>query len=116
MQEPYENFSASVIEDLDPESPDKGRQSRVREFILGIALVIAVLGWAGWQWQQQERLKDLYTQAQQAAAQQDWDQAHTLFASAADFKDSNARAADATKRITERDKHYSEARLQANKG
>jgi uncharacterized protein HemX len=44
----------SEVEDLDPDpAPRKGRLD-VRELLLGCLLVVMTLGWAGWQWWQQD--------------------------------------------------------------
>jgi hypothetical protein len=102
----YDDPDYSSIEDLDPEPQSyKGRTGK-REFMLGILLLLAVLGWGGWNWWQQESKQNSYHAAQQAVLARDWDSAREHFAAASGYKDSNSQVAQIDKLITDRDKWY----------
>src|SRR5437867_473727 len=105
----------SSIEDLDPEPQPKGSRANTREFLLGILLVLVVLGWGGWTWAQQESKQTDYREAQQAAANRDWDQARAHYAAAAGYKDANAQLVEIDKLIAQRNRWYTAAARDAGK-
>ena len=118
MLEPAENTDnsdVSIVEELDPEPvrPDAGRFRR-RELVLGMALLLAVLAWGGWQWWHTDTQATSYHAAQQAAAKRDWDAARRLYAATPGYKDSDKRLDEANTIITGRDRDYNHA-LQAKK-
>src|SRR5919199_578754 len=106
----------SSIEDLDPEPQPRGGRTNAREFLLGLLLVLAVLGWGGWSWAQQESKQSNYRQAQQAAASRDWDEARAHYAAAAGYKDANAHVVEIDKLIARRNMWYTAATQDAGKG
>lgn len=106
MSGPYSDIS--IMEDLDPGPPEKNR-GPIREFVLGFVLLVAVLGWAGWQWWQQETHLSSYRLAEQAAIRNDWDAAHDYFLAASDYRDASTRAERIARLITQRDEHYQAA-------
>lgn len=101
--------SVSVVEELDPEPQPVGRLLRMREFLLGVALLAAVLGWAGKQWWQQDQQQSNYRAGTQAAARMHWDEAGNYFAAASGYKDATARATQAAQSVAARDLHYNTA-------
>lgn len=107
MSGPYSDIS--IMEELDPEPPDKNR-GPIREFVLGFVLLVAVLGWASWLWWQQETHLGNYRLAEQAATLRDWDAARSYFLAAADYRDASSRAAQIARLIAERDRNYQDAR------
>jgi hypothetical protein len=109
MPHPSPDTSVSITEDLDPEPAVRTERAYVREAVLGLVLLLAVIGWAGWQWWGQESLQNNYRLAQRAEAGRDWDEAHARYAAAAGYKDSAARAAQAARIISERDGFYRDA-------
>lgn len=109
MGRPYDESPISVIEDLDPETLPKPGHFQVREFILGVMLLLGVLGFAGWQWWQAESNSSNYRAAQQAVARKDWDAAHTHFSAAHGYKDADAQDRIVSGYIAERNKSYASA-------
>jgi hypothetical protein len=106
MNQPDDSFY-STIEDLDPEPRSSHAMPWRRELLLGMALLLGVLGWGGWQWWHQQDTMQNYRLAQEAVARQDWDQALARYTAADGYKDSEARRADAAKQVSERDRQYS---------
>lgn len=106
MRDTLNSIEISTMEDLDPEPGNKGRLAQRRELLLGGVLLAAVLLWAGWQWWHQSAVEQSYRKGQGAALSRDWDGAQAFFAFASGYKDSDARTADATRQIAERDKQY----------
>ncbi|MFL5732008.1 MAG: hypothetical protein ACJ78Q_02310 [Chloroflexia bacterium] len=104
------------VEDLDPEPSPRGGWTNAREFMVGGLLLLAVLGWAGWSWWQQQARQNNYQMAQQAAANRDWDRARAYYQATEGYKDSNAQVAQIGKLITERDSWYTQATAGASKG
>lgn len=94
------------IEDLDPEPSPGGGWLRRREVILGAALLLAVLGFAGWDWWHQEGQATAYRSGAQAAAGQQWDAAEAAFRAVGTYRDAPARASQAATNRAERDRHY----------
>jgi hypothetical protein len=101
----------SVVEDLTPEPQARGRWARAREAVLGIALLLGVLLWGGWQWWKQEYSVGRYNSGLKAEARKDWDAAFRYFASVRDFKDADRRADEIARMIAERDRQYYAASL-----
>ncbi len=106
-----EDPDISVIEDLTPEPEVRGRWVHAREAVLGIALLLGVLLWGGWQWWKQEYSTGRYNSGLKAEARKDWDTAFRYFASVRDFKDANRRADEIARMIAERDRQYYAASL-----
>jgi hypothetical protein len=106
----------SVVEDLDPEPPGKDKPTYAREFALGVVLLIAVLGFACWQWWQQEYRTSSYRYAQEAEADHDLDRALSLYSAASDYRDANAQATAIATLIAQRNAHYQTASELAAKG
>ncbi len=106
----------SIIEELDPEPEPTGRWVHLREVLLGFLLLVGVLTWSGWEWWHQDQQQTNYTIAQQAADDQDWDRALHYFSMVKGFKDSDARASEMNKLVTERDTQYEIASSSAEKG
>src|SRR6476469_9633099 len=83
----------SEVEDLDPDpTPRKGRLD-VRELLLGCLLIVMTLGWAGWQWWQQDSKESSYRMGQEAEKESRWSEARSDYAAAADYRDATTRAA-----------------------
>src|SRR5437764_1031184 len=108
MHNPFDKVEYSSIEDLDPD-PRPGRSAHAREFLLGALLLLAAIGWSGWQWWHQQSLQNRYQIARQAAARQDWDSAQGNYVAAGEYRDARARAAEAAKMIANRDLEYTAA-------
>ncbi|HYO50872.1 MAG TPA: hypothetical protein VEW94_13555, partial [Chloroflexia bacterium] len=106
----------SVVEDLDPEPPGKYKLAYAREFALGVVLLAAVLGFACWQWWQQEYRTSSYRYAQEAEASHDLDRALSLYSAASDYRDANAQATAIATLIAQRNEHYQAANEHAVKG
>jgi hypothetical protein len=106
----------SVVEDLDPEPPGKHKLAYAREFALGVVLLVAILGFACWQWWQQEYRTSSYRHAQEAEAGHDLDRALSLYSAASDYRDANAQATAIATLIVQRDRHYQAANEHAAKG
>jgi hypothetical protein len=105
----------SVVEDLDPEPPGKHKLAYAREFALGVVLLVAVLGFACWQWWQQEYRTSSYRHAQQAEASHDLDKALSLYSAASDYRDANAQTTAIATLIAQRNEHYQAASEHAAK-
>jgi hypothetical protein len=105
----FDDQDISIVEDLDPEPVPKGRLVQAREVVLGLALLIGVLSWAGWQWWDQERKTNSYRQGQQAEYAQRWEEAYANYSAASGYKDADSRATEANRLIKERDRYVSEA-------
>ncbi|HYP18770.1 MAG TPA: hypothetical protein VEY08_01750 [Chloroflexia bacterium] len=103
----FEDIGISVMEELDPEPQPKSGSFYAREFVLGVLLVLAVLGFAGWQWWQTEYRQGNYALGEQAARRFDWDEASARFSAADGYRDAGTRAQAASERVRERDEHYS---------
>lgn len=100
----------STMEELDPEPEAKGR-SYAREFVLGALLLVAVLGWAGWQAWQQDVKERTYRRAEQEVTWKRWELARSFFLSASGYRDADARAEQIAKLIEDRDEHFHAANL-----
>jgi hypothetical protein len=116
MPDSPDDFDFATVEELDPEPAAGGRPVHVREFLLGVVLLLCVLGWAGWQWWGQERLATSYRLAQQAAIGWNWDEAFDRYTDASGYRDADARAAEAARLISERDHNYELALAYASRG
>lgn len=101
--------TVSVIKELDPEPQPGGRFLHMREFLLGVALLAAVLGWAGKEWWQQDQQQSNYRAGTQAAARMHWNEAGDYFAAASGYRDATARATQAAQSVASRDLHYNAA-------
>lgn len=108
--------SISVMEEIDPEPEERPGASRMKEFVLGLLLIIGVLAWALGTWWHDERVRSDYEKAQQAASAHRWDTALSHFTAAKGYMDSDARAAEAAKLIEERDKQYGIAAVHQQSG
>ncbi|HEX9989433.1 MAG TPA: hypothetical protein VGE45_13275 [Chloroflexia bacterium] len=105
----FDDQGISTVEDLDPEPVPRGWTLQAREVALGLALLIGVLSWAGWQWWDQEGKANSYRQGQQAEYAQRWEDAYVKYSAASGYKDADERAQEADKVIKERDRYASEA-------
>jgi hypothetical protein len=65
------------------------------ELVLGLLLVLAVTGFASWQWWDQQTRLTHYREGARAMAALDWTAARRAFTAAAGYADADARAADA---------------------
>ena len=63
---PTDDSQVSIVEDLDPPSAPRKDKVEVRELLLGLLLLVAVVGWAVLQTAQQEGPAAQYRTAQQA--------------------------------------------------
>ena len=109
----------SVVEELEPEpEPAYARAgtSRRRELVLGLLLLAAVLGWAGWQWWYQDTAQNSYNLALQAEAKKQWDQAYSRYTAAAGYRDAAGRASAIATTIAERDRHLANANTYSQRG
>jgi hypothetical protein len=105
----FDDQDISIVEDLDPEPVPRGWTLQAREVVLGLALLIGVLCWAGWQLWDQEGKATSYRQGQQAEYAQRWEQAYAKYSAASGYKDADSRAQEADRLIKERDRYVSEA-------
>lgn len=103
----------SIVEDLDPEPPPK-RASRTWEVIAGLLLLVAVLGFASWEWVHQTRLQNEYGAGTDAIARQDWELAEADFQAASGYLDADKQAQQAVDNIATRNEQY-EAAVAAEK-
>ncbi len=106
----------SVIEDLDPEPPPK-RSARTWEVIVGMVLLVAVLGFAGWEWVHQNQQQNNYregTDAMRPVRTGMSAQAH--FAAASGYLDADKQAQAVATKITQRDDQYRIATSRSNSG
>ncbi len=108
MQQPPEDIS-TAWEDLDPEPPRREGLGQRRELILGLVLLLAVVGWAGWQWQSQAHDESEYSLGEQAVAANRLDEAEAHFAGISDYKDAGSRAQEVARKIAQRDDQYRQA-------
>ncbi len=111
----------SVVEELEPETEREPAHatagtSRRRELVLGLLLLAAVLGWAGWQWWYQDTAQNNYNLAVQAEAKKQWDQAYSRYTAASGYRDSAGRAAAVATTIAERDRYFASARTYSQRG
>ncbi|HYP39823.1 MAG TPA: hypothetical protein VEX13_05630 [Chloroflexia bacterium] len=105
----FDDQDISIVEDLDPEPATRGWTLQAREVVLGLALLIGVLSWAGWQWWDQEGKANIYRQGQQAEYRQRWEEAYAKYSAISGYKDADIRAQEAERLIKERDRCASEA-------
>jgi hypothetical protein len=111
MQDDFYHYEGiSSVEDLDPEPQADRGLTHAREFAIGALLLLAVIGWSGWQWWYQQSVQTSYANGQRAVADYDWDGARANFLAAGQYRDARERATEAEERIAERDKHYKQAR------
>src|SRR3954469_21575871 len=103
MRDPNEPIS--VIEDLDPEPPPS-RRARALEFIVGMALLLGVLGFVGWQWYHQNRQQSDYGSGIDAEKRHDWEAAQSYFAAASGYMDADRQAHAVATTIAQRDNYY----------
>src|SRR5690242_16510238 len=96
-----EHLGFAPIEDLDPEPRARGARSVWLEWILGLLLVGALVGFGGWQWWEQGTRLGHYQAGQGAAAAHDWPAARTAYLAAGTYADAAARAAEAASLIAE---------------
>src|SRR5436190_947667 len=123
---PYQDEPISIIEDLDPEPPPHSalltRVAGARhsafgqwwEIVLGLALLVGVLAFAGWQWLQQLSLQNNYAAGYAAIARHDWDSARSFFASIPGYHDADMQAQQAVEMIGQRDNQYQVALTSKN--
>jgi hypothetical protein len=104
----YSDEPISIVEDLDPEAPPK-RSARLWEVILGLLLLTAVLGFAGWEWVHQTHLQNEYGAGTDAIARQDWESAETHFQAASGYLDADKQAQQAVDNIATRNEQYDAA-------
>ena len=108
MQQSPEDNRISWVEDLDPEPPSRrAGVGQWRELVLGLVLLLAVVGWAGWQWWAQGRNEAEYTLGEQAIQANNLEEAETHFGSIPDYRDARSRAEGIARTIAERDADYS---------
>jgi hypothetical protein len=86
----------STVEDLDPRPAPRKNDVEVRELLLGLLLLLAIIGWAVWQTQQQEGTATLYRLGQQAEKEGKWGEALGRYSAAPDYPG----AADGVTRVT----------------
>ncbi len=110
----------SVVEDLDPEPEPGGkriwRSSRMRDLVLGLAILLSVVGWAGYSSWHDASNGSNYAQAQQDASLHHWDEALAHYSSAKGYKDADALAANASKQIEARNSQYQAAKSYSQTG
>src|SRR5215210_6706654 len=106
----------SIMEEINPEPEERSGAWRVKEFVLGLLLIIGVLGWALGTWWHDESVRHDYEKAQQAASAQRWDEALSYFTAAEGYMDADARGAEASKLVEERNKQYEVARAHQQSG
>jgi hypothetical protein len=106
MQGSPEDNRTSWVEDLDPEPTRREGLGQWRELILGLVLLVAVVGWAGWQWWAQARNESEYSLGEQAMQTNNLEEAETHFASIAGYRDAGSRAEEIGRTIAERDADY----------
>src|SRR3954454_7629307 len=103
---PYSDEPISIIENLDPEPSTKGGGRQWWEITLGLALLVAVLAFAGWQWLWQDAQQSSYAGGIAAAARHDWEAAQAQFSFASGYHDADKRAQQAADMISQRDSQY----------
>lgn len=99
----------SVLEELDPEPASTRGSVYGRELLLGLALLLLVLGWAGWSWYRSESQRSSYVAGEQAARLHDWERARDHFLAASDYRDAATRVTNIADLIAKRDRHYTSA-------
>src|SRR4051812_49705446 len=80
-----------------------------RDVLLGLLLLLAVIGWGGWDWWQQEGRFASYRAGLRYVQQHDWEAARAAFLTAAGYRDAAQQATIAAQRIAERDARYAAA-------
>ncbi len=106
MPEPAGPPAFAIIEDLDSPAPDPAHRESRREWLIGMLLVVAICGFGGWQWWEQQTRLTAYQAGARAAAAHDWDAARAAYSAAGSFADAPALAADAAHQVAERDRLY----------
>jgi hypothetical protein len=108
--------TVSYIEDLDPDStPHKGRADR-RELLLGSLLLALVVGWAGWQWWQQDGKERSYRLGELAEQEYRWAEARSDYSAASGYRDAESRAARVSELINQLQDNFVSARWYAQGG
>ena len=110
VPEPPTHAPFAPIEDLDPPPPRPAAAMPRWELVLGLLLVLAVTGFASWQWWDQQTRLTHYRAGARALAALDWTTAHAEFAAAAGYSDAETRAADAAGLESARNAAYTAAR------
>ncbi|HEX6606709.1 MAG TPA: hypothetical protein VF276_07335, partial [Chloroflexia bacterium] len=83
------------IEDLDAEPARAGWRARRGEAVLAALLVLAVIGFAGGQWWDQQGRATHYQAGRRAAGAFDWAQATAEYGAAGTYRDAAQQAARA---------------------
>ena len=82
---PTDDSPVSIVEDLDPPSAPRKDKVEVRELLLGLLLLVAVVGWAVLQTAQQEGPAAQYRTAQQAEREGKWSEALSHYSAATGY-------------------------------
>src|SRR6478609_4536782 len=104
------------IEDLDPEPKRAAGRSRHWEALVGALLVLAVIGFAGGQWWDQQARLTHYQAGSRAANALDWARAATEYGAAGAYRDAPQQAARAQATLVERETLYGQAQAAAHGG
>jgi hypothetical protein len=106
MPEPAGPARFALIEDLDAPAPGPAHRESRREWLIGMLLVVAICGFGGWQWWEQQTRLTAYQAGGRAAAARDWDAARAAYSAAGSYANAPALAADAAHQVAERDRLY----------
>ena len=106
----------SFVEDLDLDPTSPPRRVDRRELLLGCLLLVLVLGWAGWQWWQQDGKERSYRLGEQAEQEHRWAAARAEYLAASGYRDATDRAASVTKVINALQDNFVSARWYAQGG
>lgn len=106
----------SEIEDLDPGPPPRRGRLEARELLLGCLLLLVTIGWAGWQWWQQDSRERSYRQGLQAEEEYRWTEARADYTAALGYHDAESRIASVSGVINALQDNFVSARWHAQAG